>query len=196
MSSRAPVSSRAQRGISLFIVLAFPALIHAQRTITAADYARAEKFLAPTVNGLVVGGVVAPTWLPDGRFWYRNTTLAGAEVVVIDPVKRDRQRCDANATTCAGGTITAGAPTQGGRGGGRGGGAAATASKGEPLAMSPDGRRGAFVRDWNLWVKDIPSGQERPLHLAQEARAQRDAELKVKRRAQCQRTCQERKEKQ
>jgi dipeptidyl aminopeptidase/acylaminoacyl peptidase len=143
--------------------LAVPALTHAQRSITAADYARAEKFLAQNVNGLVVGGTVAPTWLPDGRFWYRNTTLAGAEIIVIDPAKRDRQRCDASAATCAGAAIAPGAPTQGGRGGGRGGGTGATASKGEPLAVSPDGNRGAFVRDWNLWVKDIPSGQERAL---------------------------------
>ena len=156
-------SGQAPRGISLFIVLAVPAVTHAQRTITPADYSRAEKFLAQNVNELVVGGAVAPTWLPDGRFWYRNATLAGPEIVVVDPVKRDRQRCDANATTCAGATITAGAPTQGGRGGGRGGGTGATASKGEPLTMSPDGRRGAFVRDWNLWVKDVANGQERAL---------------------------------
>ena len=103
-------SGQAPRGISLFAVLALPAVIHAQRTITTADYARAEKFLAPTVNALVVGGAVTPTWLPDGRFWYRNTTLAGAEIVVIDPAKRDRQRCDAGATTCAGATITSAAP--------------------------------------------------------------------------------------
>jgi len=33
----------------------------AQRVaVTAADYARAEKFLGPNLQGLVVGGVVAP----------------------------------------------------------------------------------------------------------------------------------------
>ncbi len=29
--------------------------------------------------------------------------------------------------------------------------------------ISPDGTRGAFVRDWNLWVRDIASGQEKEL---------------------------------
>jgi Tol biopolymer transport system component len=29
--------------------------------------------------------------------------------------------------------------------------------------MSPDGKRGAFVRDWNLWVRDIATGQEKAL---------------------------------
>ena len=60
------------------------------RTITAADYMRAAKFLAPNLEGTVVGGSVSPTWLPDGRFWYRNTTLAGPEIVVIDPATRKR----------------------------------------------------------------------------------------------------------
>src|SRR6185503_5944162 len=51
-----------------------------------------------------------------------------------------------------------------GRGGGRGGGAGGgTASKGEPLSPSPDGKLGAFVRDWNLWVRDVATGQERAL---------------------------------
>ena len=44
-------------------------------------------------------------------------------------------------------------------GGGRGG----AASKGEPLSMSPDGTKGVFVRDWDLWVRDAASGAEKQL---------------------------------
>src|SRR5215813_1314765 len=146
-------------------LLAAPLSSQVGRHLTAADYSRAEKFLAQNVNALVVGGAVSPTWLPDGRFWYRNTTLAGNEIVVIDPAKKSRERCDAQATTCAGATIPA-APQgggRGGRGGGRGGAPGGSASKGEPLTLSPDGKRGAFVRDWNLWVRDIETGQERAL---------------------------------
>jgi dipeptidyl-peptidase 4 len=131
----------------------------ASRAVTAADYERAARFLPQSVNGLVVGGSVAPTWLPDGRFWYRNTTLAGPEIVVVDPARRSRERCEAAATSCAGVTITAGGG--GALGGRRGGGP--TSSTGQPLALSPDGKRGAFVRDWNLWVRDMATGQERVL---------------------------------
>jgi hypothetical protein len=56
----------------------------AQAPVTAADYARAEKFLAPAVTPLVVGGTVAATWLPDERFTYRNTTADG-RVQLVDP---------------------------------------------------------------------------------------------------------------
>ena len=44
---------------------------------TAADYARAESFLAPAVAGLVVGGSVAANWIPDDRFWYRAVLADG-----------------------------------------------------------------------------------------------------------------------
>jgi hypothetical protein len=29
--------------------------------------------------------------------------------------------------------------------------------------MSPDGKRGAFIRDWNLWVRDVATGRETQL---------------------------------
>jgi len=139
----------------------------APRALTGADYDRAAKFLAQNMNGLVVGGVVTPVWLDDGRFWYRNTTLTGSEIVVIDPAAKKRDTCPAAATECAGARISTGntAPAggRGGRGGGRGGGGGATSSTGAPLAISPDGKWGAFVRDWNLWVRDMATGQEKAL---------------------------------
>jgi hypothetical protein len=33
----------------------------------------------------------------------------------------------------------------------------------EPGAASPDGSRAAFIRDWNLWVRDLASGKETQL---------------------------------
>ena len=29
--------------------------------------------------------------------------------------------------------------------------------------ISPDGRQAAFIRNWNLWVRDVATGQERAL---------------------------------
>ena len=152
-----------------FGLVAFALSANAQqpRTVTAADYLRAARFLAPNLDGMVVGGSVSPTWLRDGRFWYRNTTLAGPEIVVIDPATRRRERCDAAATQCAGIAIPADNGAGGGRGrggrGGRGAGRGSGAEAGPPLTLSPDGKRGAFVRDWNLWVRDLATGRETQL---------------------------------
>ncbi|QHN02015.1 prolyl oligopeptidase family serine peptidase [Granulicella sp. WH15] len=34
---------------------------------------------------------------------------------------------------------------------------------GGPPETSPDGRRAAFIRDWNLWLRDLNTGKETPL---------------------------------
>ena len=68
--------------------LAFAA--SAQRVFTAADYAHAEKFMTYNTNSLVFQNQVRPTWLPDDRFWYRNTLADGAEFVMVDPTRETR----------------------------------------------------------------------------------------------------------
>src|SRR6476661_5436307 len=97
------------------VLLAAAVPLVAQRAAaTAADYARAERFLAPNLAGLVVGGSVAPTWLPEDRFWYRNETPHGSEVVVVDPARKARTAypdCQAAGVDCSGP-----APPPGGRG--------------------------------------------------------------------------------
>lgn len=155
--------------IAALTVLAGTSLGAQTRAVTTADYEKARAMLAPALNGLVIGGTVAPTWAPDGRFWYRNTTLSGSEIVVIDPAGKTRKSCEASATMCEGLAIAAGGGGRGGRGGGGGGGRGGAggrggnSSTGQPLTMSPDGRRGVFVKDWNLWVRDAASGSETQL---------------------------------
>ena len=132
------------------------------RTVTAADYDRAVTFLGPAVTPLVVGGSVNANWLPGERFWYQNTTATGTETVLVDPAKHTRVVCDAARSNCPGvpNAADAAASGRGGRGGGRGGGGRGGAGN---TVVSPDGKRAAFIRDWNLWVRDIATQQEKQL---------------------------------
>ncbi len=75
-----------------------------------------------------------------------------------------RFRCDVAGNTC----LTIGSATAGGRGGrgGRAGGGGVGAGRGAtgpPVVVSPDGRKAAFIRNWNLWIRDVATGQERAL---------------------------------
>ena len=136
-----------------------------QRAVTADDYARAERAMSYNVTPLVFGTTVRPTWLPDERFWFRDVTPSGTETILVDPAKGTRTRCDNEPTHCgidfppdtAGGG-------RGGRGGvvGRGGGRGGRGGR-APETMSPDGTKGAFIRDWNLWVRDVATGRETQL---------------------------------
>ncbi|MBW8746571.1 MAG: DPP IV N-terminal domain-containing protein, partial [Acidobacteria bacterium] len=40
------------------------------------------------------------------------------------------------------------------------------AGRRSPEALSPDGSQAAFIRDWNLWVRDVKSGGEKQLTTA------------------------------
>lgn len=160
-------------------------------TVTVADYQRAEKMLAAAVNPLVIGGAVNATWLADDRFTYRSTIADGFEFMVVDPVKKTRVRAfdhERLATALAaavggGATIDAkklpftsielsddGASVSFDHNGKRytcdvkGGACAGKDNPRDPNAVvSPDGTRAVFIKDWNLWVRDLTSKVERPL---------------------------------
>lgn len=127
----------------------------AQRpALTTEDYARAERFLSASTTPLVLRSGVRPVWLDDGRFWYRITTEKGSEAFLVDPEKRTN-------TTCA---LPACLASAGGRGGGRGRGGVPAAQASERNEIpSPDGKRAVFVRDHNLWLRDVATKAETQL---------------------------------
>ena len=158
-------------------------------TITSADYARAERFLATTVNPLVVGGTVNATWLADDRFTYRSQLADGAsEFLLVDPVKKTRvpafehERLAAALATASGTSVEAkklpfrtiemsadGTAVSFDVAAKRytcdvaGTACSSTAVRDANAVASPDGTRAVFIKDWNLWLRDIASGVERPL---------------------------------
>src|SRR5690242_11549564 len=78
---------------TLLVLVAVPVLAIAQvRQFTAADYAQAEKFMGYNTNSLVYRGPVRPTFLSDGRFYYRNTIADGAEFILVDPGRGTKAR--------------------------------------------------------------------------------------------------------
>jgi dipeptidyl aminopeptidase/acylaminoacyl peptidase len=198
------------------VALVTPAfsILAQQRAMTAADYARAERFMNYNTTPLVTGAPVRPTWISGERFVYRRSTpTGGGEVMIVDPIRGTRTRllddprmsaavaaalsssadvvrlastqndlsadgrminvtiggktvsCDVETTRCGaavddrerlgGGGGRGGRGGRGGGGGGRGGRA--------PEALSPDGKRAVFIRDWNLWMRDVATGRETQL---------------------------------
>src|SRR5690606_6105468 len=123
---------------TLLLLAAAPLAAQQPTRLTAADYARAEQFLAPATMPLVSGMVFSPTWLDDGRLRYRRTTANGAEFVEVDPARGTRTTVEQPAGT----DVPAAPPNS---------------------ATSPDGRYAAFIRDYNLWVKDLTTQEERRL---------------------------------
>ena len=167
-----------------------------QPALTAADYARAEKFMGYNTAPLVDRSGIRPTWLADERFWYRVTTPEGSQFVLINPATGaraaafDHERIAAALSTAAGAnynatrlpftdfafspdasTISFTAAGRRWRCDVRGNQCApdtaqpagSGAQRNFNEILSPDGRRAAFIRDWNLWVRDTATGKETQL---------------------------------
>jgi dipeptidyl aminopeptidase/acylaminoacyl peptidase len=129
---------------------------HAQQApvVTAADYARAEGFLRENVLPLISGIGVQPTWLSGDRFGYRITTRGGSQFILVDPSKGTRVVCSPETDRC-GGALDPREVTRL---------QLITRQPGaRPESRSPDGKSAAFIRDYNLWVRDIASGRETQL---------------------------------
>ncbi|HEY3160175.1 MAG TPA: DPP IV N-terminal domain-containing protein [Vicinamibacterales bacterium] len=159
------------------------------RALTADDYARAEKFLNYNTNRLVLHVAAQPTWVGDDRFWYRTTTENGTEFVLVDAATGtrtaafDQAKIAAALSTAARASYTAyrlpfnqfdfsadrksisfnsggsrwtcevvGEKCEG-----------KARAQGPPSVTSPDGKRDAFIRNHNLWVREIASGKETQL---------------------------------
>jgi dipeptidyl-peptidase-4 len=129
-----------------------------QPRVTTEDYARAERFLAARTAPLVAGVAALPTWLPDGRLTYRVRGATGAPaLMLVDPRTGAKVNCSAEPARCTGVPgAGAGAGVSTAQPGGARGGSA-------PETRSPDGKRAAFVRDWNVWVRDLATGAETQL---------------------------------
>ena len=183
--------------LTAVLVLAAPlAVAQAQepRKLTAEDYARAEKNLGATTAALVSGSVGRPSWLDDGRFWYRTTVANGSAFIVVDPVRKTREsifdqtrlaaalaaasggrvegnrlpftafelskdnrsmtvslqnrrwKCDLQQYTCAAADSSP-----------------ANARAPENSSVSPDGKLAAYIKDYNLWLRDLATGKESQL---------------------------------
>jgi dipeptidyl aminopeptidase/acylaminoacyl peptidase len=168
------------------LLLAVPAAAQQPRQLTAEDYARAERRLAAHTTPLVTGTAGPPTWTADGRFWYRSNTAEGARYFMVDPARGTREPLfdPARLTPAlgtAGGEIPAGQLpvvldlTEDGRRvtvvvrGGRftcdlqAYTCTRAAATPDDASLSPDGRMAAFIRDHNLWVKELASGRETQL---------------------------------
>ncbi|HYR86447.1 MAG TPA: DPP IV N-terminal domain-containing protein [Terriglobia bacterium] len=159
------------------------------RALTADDYSRAEKFMGYNTNPLVLHAGVRPTWLPDERFWYRVATENGNEFVLVDPARSTRTPAFDHAKVAAALSAASGTTYTPYRlpfqqfdfaSNGRAisfnvanrrwtcdleaGKCAGAERKTEaPGTTSPDGKHTAFIRNYNLWVRDTASGKEKQL---------------------------------
>jgi dipeptidyl-peptidase 4 len=132
--------------VSMLIIFSVQAQ-NSNKTLTATDYEQAVKYLGFNTNKLVFNSNVNPNWLPNGDFWYNNTTPKGNEIVVIHSADGTRKTgTDLKSLLPENNTHSTSTYTV------------------TPFEVkSPDGKKAAFIKDWNLWVKDLATQKETQL---------------------------------
>jgi dipeptidyl aminopeptidase/acylaminoacyl peptidase len=163
------------------------------RTLTAQDYARAERFMIYNTAPLVDHDVQRVKWLDGTHFWYVDHDASGDHVMEMDAATGkaapafDQARLAAALAKATGKPVPANkVPPRGfdfsvqkdGRydielkgkhylcdlkGAGECTAKVVAKTGDEPGIVSPDKTREAFVRDWNLWVRDLATGKETQL---------------------------------
>ena len=117
-----------------------------QSQLTVEDYARAERMLYSNTASKISNSYLRPQWQMNGRLLYNVTTDEGEMLAHFNPVtKRKRMMLDSTGAFSNlenSGSTNVGSYTE---------------------IASPDGTKVAFIRDWNLWVRDLASKEEKQL---------------------------------
>ena len=117
----------------------------APRIFTDADYQRASSMLSTNVSKLIDNDI-RPEWLPDGRLWYRSMTVNKVEYKLFNPADGKKESFGTQKELFEKASYDPGRDR---------------ISREE--IPSPDGKYTAFIRNWNLWIKEVATGKEKAL---------------------------------
>ncbi|WP_175634959.1 S9 family peptidase [Pedobacter ghigonis] len=109
-----------------------------QKTLTVKDYERAESFMSYNTSKYIDHASVQPNWLEGDKFWYTTKSESAEQTFLIDPVKKTKILTTEYKNSPA---------------------LSARMYRGRNEVVSPDGKKSILIKDYNLFVKDIASGQ-------------------------------------
>jgi dipeptidyl aminopeptidase/acylaminoacyl peptidase len=159
---------------------------YAPESLNEKDYEQAEQGLSQFTRDLVYNERVRPNWIDGTRFWYRNNSREGAQFILVDLAKKtkeaafDHEQLAAKLAEISGGKFEASQLPfsqiefledqqsirfRMGRTYYRYHTAKETLEKTEAPAaaprnsiVSPDGKKAAFIKEHNLYTRDLETG--------------------------------------
>ncbi|MGY3052809.1 dipeptidyl-peptidase-4 [Pedobacter sp. UYEF25] len=136
------------RRFILLIFIGFGTSVNAQikDSLSVLDYQHAESFMSYNTSQLVYHGNVSANWLPDGRFWYTLNTNSGTSYVLFDP--KTNSRIEKSNRADLGDFLSS---------------AEKRRTRRSTDVISPDGKKAVFIKDFNLYVRDLETAKEKQL---------------------------------
>ncbi|AVR46208.1 S9 family peptidase [Christiangramia fulva] len=114
-------------------------------SVTKAEYEHATQFLSFNTYPKVYRSFVSPKWLDNSNFWYKISTPHGDEFVYVDAENGKKQTAFSKENL----------PVKVSEDQSR------NYSRDE--VVSPNGKKVVFIRDWNLWMRNLETGKETQL---------------------------------
>lgn len=121
-------------------VVSVNAIAQCSDSVTAKDYAHAEQYLYYNTYKLVDHGRIYPHWISANAFWYSDPKPGGNDYILVDASTGKKSVVSRNDLT----------KEDFGR-------------QNRNEVISPDGTKAAFIKDYNLWVRDVATGKETQL---------------------------------
>ncbi|MEA3461018.1 MAG: DPP IV N-terminal domain-containing protein, partial [Bacteroidota bacterium] len=131
--------------LSLFLLIGSVSYAQEQKSLTEADYQQASSMLGSNVNKLI-DNAIRPRWTEDSKVWYKSETEDQTVYKLVDPAKGKVRTASSRSELFEKGKVEQ-----------------ETGRPSRRTAISSDGKYEAFIKDWNLWLRDVESGEERAL---------------------------------
>jgi dipeptidyl-peptidase-4 len=131
------------KNLFLILITAFISLnatAQCTDTLTANDYAHAEQFLFYNTSKYVDHDKVNPHWIYGDQFWYSDSKADGTNYILVDAATGKKSVVSRQSL-----------PKE------------SNINPDKNEVVSPDGTKAAFIKDYNLWVKDLSTGKETQL---------------------------------
>lgn len=134
--------------ISITLALIFNMQVSGQdqRILTEDDYRRAASMLNDNVSKLIDNSAARTFWLPDNRLVFLSLSSNRGTFKLFDPSSKKKYTADSFSELVTKASVSEmediGLPDE---------------------VLSPDGKYSAFIRSWNLWIRETATGKERAL---------------------------------
>lgn len=135
------------KNILTVALLFLPILINAQtqKVLTAEDYEAAANML-PVNLSKSIDNQIYPQWLSNNKLWYHRLSAQETKYVLYNPADGKKSTANSKQELLEAEAVLPPSPK-------------VSATE----IMSPDRKKVAFIRNWNLWVKDLRTGKETAL---------------------------------
>jgi dipeptidyl aminopeptidase/acylaminoacyl peptidase len=118
-------------------IVSFGAIAQCSDSLTAKDYSKAEQFLSYNTRQFIDHDRVDPHWITGDQFWYSDTKAGRYDYFLVNAATGKKSLVSQEDL-----------PVEDHN------------RPGRNEVLSPDGTKSAFIKDYNLWIRDLITGKE------------------------------------